>query len=212
METREKILRYMRKCFSFLGIDEMTQRRACAVVNKAVESEVVQKKTGEILRYDQYTFHHSIETAYLSVIIGIKMGYGGKELMELAVSGLLHDLGKTTIALDIINKPARLTKAEYQIVKVHPVLSYYYLKDSGLNSHILKAVYQHHESITGSGYPSSAGADEISIPARIVAVADKTDAICNKRVYHEERSYSETKEIMFSNREVDQRMVKCLFA
>lgn len=133
---------------------------------------------------DDYTYRHAIHVSLLSTMIGKWMGLGVDQLADLAIAGLLHDLGKCQIPPMILNKPARLSADEFEIMKSHALLSYAILQENGqTNEAILRGVVEHHEKMDGSGYPQGLKAQEIHLFARIIAVADVFDAMTSDRCY-----------------------------
>ena len=129
------------------------------------------------------TYHHSISVAVLCNVIGHWLKYSDKDIRTLTLAGMLHDIGKTTIPSAIIDKPSRLTPAEFEIIKSHPQNGYNLLIDQHLDSHILNATLMHHERIDGSGYPRGLKGAEIDDFAQIVAIADIYIAMISPRVY-----------------------------
>ncbi|MEG6585535.1 HD-GYP domain-containing protein [Dendrosporobacter sp. 1207_IL3150] len=137
-----------------------------------------------VRRQDDYTFHHSINVAVISGILGRWLGYSEKDINELVLTGLLHDSGKTKIPLTILNKPAKLTKSEMEIMKLHSVHGYMLIRAlPEVSQQVSYGVLQHHERFDGSGYPLKIKADKIQPFARIIAVADIYDAMTSDRVY-----------------------------
>lgn len=133
---------------------------------------------------DEYTYKHSINVGMVASMIGKWLGYGPVELMDLALAGMLHDIGKSRIPQEIINKPARLTPEEFEIIKTHPRAGYEILSETReVNFDVLFGVLEHHEWIGGGGYPSGSAGKKIHEYARIVAVADVFDAITSNRSY-----------------------------
>ena len=103
---------------------------------------------------DEYTFKHSVDVATMSMILAKQQGLSQKQIYEIGVAGLLHDIGKTKISLDILNKPARLTDEEFAVMKQHPVFGYRMIKDRDeFSNEICMAVLQHHEKMNIKGYP-----------------------------------------------------------
>ena len=148
-----------------------------------------------IRRQDDYTFHHSVNVSILSGILGKWCGMSGNELKNLILAGLLHDIGKTQIPLDILNKPAKLTVEEMDIMKSHTVQGYdMLLATRNITDDVLRGVLQHHEKIDGTGYPFGLAREEIHSFAKIIAVADIYDAITSDRVYQKKRSPFEVRE------------------
>lgn len=133
---------------------------------------------------DEYTFKHSINVSLISSMIGKWLGYSSKDLMDLSVASLLHDLGKCKIPIDILNKPAKLNDVEYEVIKGHSYHGFQLLGESGqLSQDALYGVLSHHERMDGSGYPNATSGYKIHEYARIIAIADTFDAMTSDRVY-----------------------------
>lgn len=128
-------------------------------------------------------YHHSISVSVLCNVIGHWLKYSEKDIQNLTLAGMLHDIGKTTIPSAIIDKPTRLTPAEFEIIKAHAQNGYNLLINQHLDSHILNATLMHHERIDGSGYPRGLKGNQIDDFAQIVAMADIYIAMTNPRVY-----------------------------
>lgn len=134
---------------------------------------------------DDYTFQHSINVAVICGVLGKWLGYKGTALSDLVLAGLLHDVGKTQIPLEILNKPGSLSAEEMKVMQTHTLLGYKLLKDSSeLSPGVTYAVLQHHERMDGKGYPFQILTDQFHQYGRIVAVADTYDAMTSDRVYH----------------------------
>lgn len=154
----------------------------------------------DLKSFDDYTFAHSLNVSILSIIIGIEYGLSKKELENLALGALLHDIGKVFIGNEIINKPSKLTKEEFEKIKNHPKLGYDYLsKFYSLNTSVLIGALDHHEKFDGTGYPSSYKGEEISLFGRIIAIADVYDALTSERPYRKGMFPSEAIEFIMSN-------------
>lgn len=142
-----------------------------------------------IPRQDDYTFRHSLNVATISGILGKWIGLPEPEINDLILTGLLHDIGKTQIPLEILNKPAKLTQKEMELMKNHTVKGYQLLMQAGnITENILCGILQHHEKLDGSGYPLKKKDKKIHIFAKIIAVADIYDAMTSDRVYHKKRT------------------------
>lgn len=138
----------------------------------------------DIKMYDDYTFHHSLSVAIMAIAIGMELGFNNTMLKELGLAGLLHDIGKVAVPIEIITKPGRLTKEEFDIVKMHPVHAANHFKERHLvNENIFNGIVGHHEKLDGSGYPNNLKGDQIHPYARILAVADVYDALTSNRPY-----------------------------
>lgn len=133
--------------------------------------------------YDDYTYLHSINVALLSYAIGTFMKYTGETLRLLVLGALLHDVGKLTIPVSIINKPLALSDEEYRVVQTHPTRGVQWSADLFLPRSVLTVILEHHERWNGSGYPHGLRKDAIHPYSRIVAVADVFDALITDRPY-----------------------------
>lgn len=129
------------------------------------------------------TYAHSLNVAIISRIIGKWLHFSNEELDTLTLAGLLHDIGKTKIPDEVLNKDGKLTDEEFQMIRNHPKYGYDILKSQPLNSHIKKAALMHHERCDGSGYPTGLTMEEIDDYALIIAIADVYDAMTAARSY-----------------------------
>lgn len=172
-----------------------------ARMGKAIEveqvSELVEEISDSVLRNpgalislarlktaDDYTYMHSVAVCALMIALARQLKLDDQQTYEAGMAGLLHDIGKMATPLDILNKPGRLTEAEFAIVKEHPVQGYEALKDSqGISDIVRDVCLHHHERMDGSGYPDGLVGDQISLFARMGAVCDVYDAITSNRPY-----------------------------
>ena len=133
---------------------------------------------------DEYTFKHSVDVATMAMVIAKKHGLSDREVYEVGIAGLLHDVGKSKIPNTILNKPDRLSDEEFDIVKQHSLYGYQILeKKEDISEHIRLGVLQHHEKIDGSGYPLRVPGEKICLYARILSVVDIYDALVTERPY-----------------------------
>ncbi|MBI1773283.1 MAG: HD-GYP domain-containing protein [Burkholderiales bacterium] len=133
---------------------------------------------------DDYTYMHSIAVCALMVALAKQLGLSEETTREAGLAGLLHDIGKMMVDADILNKPGKLTDAEFVSVKEHPMAGYNMLKEAkGVSAIALDVCLHHHEKIDGTGYPRRLKGDEISLYARMGAVCDVYDAITSDRPY-----------------------------
>jgi len=150
--------------------------------------------------YDYYTYTHSVNVVVYSLGLGKRLGMSGQELKNLGYGAALHDIGKSKIPNEIINKPGKLTEEEFAIIKSHPPLGEEHLKGLGeMNRDILDAVNHHHEKLDGTGYPYKLKGNDVPLFARIVAIADIFDALNSKRSYKDAMSSFETLQFMKAN-------------
>jgi HD-GYP domain-containing protein (c-di-GMP phosphodiesterase class II) len=138
----------------------------------------------DIMGYDKYTFHHSVNTTVLALVLGMGIGYNESNLLELGMGVLMHDIGKTNVPKEILNKKGSLTKEEFMEIKKHTIYGYENIRRnrdfSILSAHV---ALQHHEKWGGEGYPRGLKGTEIHEFGRIAAIADVYDALSNKRPY-----------------------------
>lgn len=134
---------------------------------------------------DTYTNDHSVRVAEYSRELARRMGRSMQEINDIYYIGLLHDIGKIGIPDQIINKPERLTKEEYQIVKDHPKIGAEILENISEIPSIAVGAHWHHERYDGQGYPDGLAGEEIPEVARIIGVADAYDTMTSKRSYRD---------------------------
>ncbi len=152
-------------------------------INPITETIGVIEYLHKIQKQDDYTYQHSLNVAIIAGVIGKWCKYQGRELADLILAGLLHDIGKVKVPLDILNKPGKLTGVEMQEIKKHPGNGYQLVQKLDISSHVKTAIWQHHERHDGSGYPKGLKQPEICDYASIIAVADIYDAMTTNRVY-----------------------------
>jgi len=170
------------------------------IVEEIRESESMIVETVNISSYDNYTYAHSVNVNILSVILGVALGLRDDELKKLSQAALLHDLGKTCIPIEIINKAGRLTPEEHAELQKHPHLGYNMLKDNNdIASVTRNAVYSHHENEDGTGYPRHLKSDKIHPFAKIIHIADVYDALTAKRMYKEAMNPADAMEYLMAN-------------
>ncbi|AEX85852.1 hypothetical protein XO10_07175 [Marinitoga sp. 1135] len=134
--------------------------------------------------YDEYLYSHSLNVMILGSLIGFEAGIRGDELTELALSGLLHDIGKTKVDLEILNAPRKLSAEEFEVMKKHVMYTKEILENNRfVSDKILRGAIEHHERYDGTGYFFKKKGKDISEFGRILALADVYDALTSKRVY-----------------------------
>ena len=133
---------------------------------------------------DDYTYMHSVAVCGLMVALGRHMGLSDARVREAGLAGLLHDVGKMQMPLEVLNKPGALTDAEFCVMRTHPERGFDLLKDGPkVPASALDVCLHHHEKIDGSGYPHKLAGEQISLFARMGAVCDVYDAITSTRPY-----------------------------
>jgi putative nucleotidyltransferase with HDIG domain len=134
---------------------------------------------------DDYTAEHTRGVALRAVQVGEELGLAPVRLRELAVGGLLHDVGKLAVPNEILQKPGALTDDEFDVIKRHPEVGAELVRELGFSAQVAKLVLDHHERLDGSGYPRGLGAPDLDIETRIMAVCDVFDALLSQRVYRD---------------------------
>jgi HD-GYP domain-containing protein (c-di-GMP phosphodiesterase class II) len=137
----------------------------------------------KIQEKDQYTEDHCNNTGNLAVQIATMMKLSEMQVENILHAGKIHDVGKLMIPKEILNKPARLTPEEYEIIMKHSQYGYDIVMDETNDLELARIVLDHHERLDGSGYPKGLKGDEISIEARILSVVDSFDAMTSNRPY-----------------------------
>ncbi|MEG0692384.1 MAG: HD-GYP domain-containing protein [Oscillospiraceae bacterium] len=151
----------------------------------------------DVRDYDTYTYTHSMYVGILSALIGIRSGYPHSMLTEITVCGLLHDIGKLDVPIDIINKESALDACEFELIKTHPTKAVARLAPCcHISASVLAGIGSHHERYDGTGYPKGLVGDKIPLYGRILALADVYDALTSERSYRKAWSSSETIEYM----------------
>ncbi len=155
------------------------------IIRKILDTEEDLIALTQILEHDEYTFRHSVGVAIVSGFIGRLCHYSPKKLFPLVRGGFLHDIGKIDVPVEILNKPAKLSNEEFEIVQRHPVTGgERLLAARGENARTLSLMaVQHHQHIDGTGYPASQASEAINRLARVVAIADVYDALTSARSY-----------------------------
>lgn len=173
------------------------------IVDNIIRSKKYMVNILDLKLYDDYTYHHSLSVSVLSTAIGTSLNLPKKELYELSLCGILHDIGKMQIPHSIISKPSKLTFEEYDVIKEHPVKGgKYIIKNRLVTENIYNGVISHHEKYDGTGYPFGQHGVNIPLFGRIIAVADVYDALTSNRPYRKPVLPSEAIEYIMGNNEI----------
>ena len=149
---------------------------------------------------DRYTKGHSQRVSNYTVRIAQKLKLSDDQVEDLRMAGILHDVGKIGINDNILLKPGRLTRNEYDEVKRHPAISNRILNHAGFSERTLKAVAHHHERYDGKGYPFGLSGRNITLGAQIIAVADAYDAMTSDRPHRKAMNMDEAFRELIANR------------
>ncbi|MDW7998278.1 MAG: HD domain-containing protein [Thermodesulfovibrio sp.] len=158
------------------------------VVNSIIDTMLIKPDSIynllNLKNYDYYTYTHSVNVGVLATGLGAQIGMDRDSLFKLGIGGILHDIGKSQIPHEILNKQGKLNDIEYKIIKQHVLLGYELLeKQKEFPKESLIAVLQHHEKLSGRGYPFGLKGEEIKLFGRITAIADCYDALTTRRPY-----------------------------
>ncbi|EAX48365.1 metal dependent phosphohydrolase [Thermosinus carboxydivorans Nor1] len=215
-ETRQQAIATVQQSFAKFRLGRRLDLNALETAAQAIVDEILQNRAAlihltDIRTYDDYTFGHSVNVSILSVFTGLSLGYARGQLEELALGGMLHDLGKIAIPPAILNKPGKLSAEEMAIMQQHAATGFEILRKQNPEIPLLAAhiAFQHHERLDGSGYPRGLKGDEIHPYARIAAIADVYDALTSDRPYRRAMPPHEAYEILlvFHNKHFDGAML-----
>jgi len=163
------------------------KRLAQKAVHLVMEDESILLGMATIKNYDEYTFNHSVNVSIYSLTIGRRLGLSKKALTELGFTALLHDIGKSKIPKEILNKPGPFDDGEWGLMKQHPLLGVEIslnLKELGeINPRIVIGIFDHHLRKDLTGYPKLFRKKEVSLFGRIIQIADAYDAMTTAKNY-----------------------------
>ena len=147
--------------------------------------------------YDDYTYNHSVNVSILSLALAERLGLDGDLLIQAGIAGLLHDIGKTSLCLELIRKPGKLTPEEFEEIKRHPTAGAKILKRmQGVHPEAVLGVLQHHLRYNRQGYPKLPDHVRVSPLAYIVAIADTYDALTTVRSYQPQHQPRDALDVM----------------
>jgi putative nucleotidyltransferase with HDIG domain len=132
---------------------------------------------------DDYTYMHSVAVCAMMVALCRQLGQDEQQCREAGLAGLMHDIGKALMPLEVLNKPGKLTEAEFDIMRMHPERGGALLQEGAAANATLDVVLHHHERMDGTGYPHRLAGEQISVLARMGAICDVYDAITSDRPY-----------------------------
>lgn len=186
------------------AVDIITaQQAARGLVLKMMEDPTAITVLTVLKDSDAYTFTHSVNVSVLAMQLATHIGHQAI-LEEICLGGLLHDIGKVKTPLPVLHKPGKLSSPEAAIIREHPRTGCQLLKAAGIdNPVVLACVLQHHEKMTGAGYPNHEPADHVKLWARIICLADVYDALTTDRPYRDALSSEEALDIMSGDMHAD---------
>ena len=138
----------------------------------------------DLRSYDEYTYHHSLSVAVLSIAIGQHLGLDRNDLHHLGKCAMMHDIGKVEVPIEILHKPTRLSNDEFNVVRHHSASGFNFLVNQNIGDDKLRSgVLYHHEKVNGKGYPHGLTGNLIPLWGRIISVGDVYDALTSNRPY-----------------------------
>jgi HD-GYP domain-containing protein (c-di-GMP phosphodiesterase class II) len=194
-------------------------------MGKAIQAETLLPVAGEIAasvernpgvfsallrlrKQDTYTYMHSVSVGALMIGLGQQLGMESNHLPEIGLAGLVHDIGKVGIELELLNKKGRLTEAEFDRLREHAPYGHRLLAKDSAGEIALIVARHHHERADGSGYPDHLAGEDISLYARMAAVCDVYDATTSNRPYKDawQPAYALRKMAEWSRSQYDTRV------
>jgi len=145
--------------------------------------ETVMALSATVEKRDPYTAGHQRRVAELAVAIAAEMGLAEDFVNVIRTASILHDIGKIYVPAEILSRPGKIKKEEFEMIKIHPEVGYEILKGISFDQPIAEIVYQHHEKLDGTGYPRGLKDKEILMEAKIISVADIMEALSSHRPY-----------------------------
>lgn len=196
--TRTYVIDAVEETISFIrhkySVDKISFCIGCVddILDSIKKNRTVLSCLSTLKTYDRYTFSHSINVFFLSIMIGSALGLNKNQLHDLGMSALLHDIGKTLIPKKILNKKTKLTDLDFSVIKTHTAKGYFYVKEKiSLPDVSFLGILHHHEKFDGTGYPVGIKQKNIDIFGRIISIADVYDAMTSDRPYRKAQTHTE---------------------
>ncbi|PWW41046.1 MULTISPECIES: HD-GYP domain-containing protein [Paenibacillus] len=220
-ETRRRALVEIKQQFQSMSGLKTKSRiphfgKALSGIMNTILEDIGSQKEAMIMLMDMNAsdfdlYNHSLNVCVYTLVLGVASGYTRQQLMEIGLGALLHDIGKTQIAPEILHKPAKLSDEEFKIIQQHTTYGHRILKDEpGIPLLAAHCALQHHERIDGSGYPFGLKDKEIHEYAKWLALADSYDAMTTNRVYKQGLLPHQAVEVLYtgSGTLYEQRMLE----
>jgi HD-GYP domain-containing protein (c-di-GMP phosphodiesterase class II) len=166
---------------------------------REIQNETVQMMLKALETHDPYTKCHSESVARLSSEFAAYLGISDEKRKDIYLAGMVHDLGKLLIPTSILNKPARLSGSEFEIIKRHPMYAFDIFKDSKAMKDVALYIKYHHEWFDGRGYPENLSGEEIPFESRLLSLVDSWDAMTSDRIYQKGISKDEALIVLKEN-------------
>lgn len=197
-QTGQLVSEFMERIAHGGGVDSKIAKEAVShCVNSILHSPDAILWLSQLKNRDAYTAQHSLNVCMLSIVLGRHLNLSEANLNNVGLCGMMHDMGKMRVPLEILNKPGKLDPDEMEIMQSHPLLGYELLRSSpGMYYGAVESAYSHHERLDGSGYPRRINRTSLSLFTKIVTIVDMYDAITSDRVYQKGRTHLEATHIM----------------
>ena len=201
-KTRDQVDEVLESISNGESFDMDSSRKAIqGCVNSILNNANALLWLTQVKKQDRYTAEHSLRVGILAIAFGRFLGLNDYDLEVLGLCGMLHDVGKVKIPDDILNKPGRLTRIEFDIMKEHAALGKdILLKHEGVEKLIIDTAHYHHERCDGKGYPEQVNAAYLHKYVRMISIVDVYDAITSARPYKDGSPAFDALKILFSER------------
>ncbi len=177
------------KMFGEARLGRAIDAEACAPLVQEISDSVIRNpgaivSLARLKTQDDYSYMHSVAVCALMVALGRELGFDEEQCRIAGTAGLLHDVGKALMPLDILNKPGKLTDAEFDVMRSHPMRGYELLVEAnGADPAAIEVCLHHHERFDGGGYPHRLTNDKLNQLVRMGSICDVYDAITSDRPY-----------------------------
>lgn len=188
-----------------IGFERITTRHS----HFFYESRGLEKIIFLFEKTEEYSANHSRKVADITTFIGKKYGFKGRHIKDLRIAALLHDIGKISVPVEILNKKEALNKDEFGVIKKHVAYSANIIDNFEELAHLREIILYHHEKIDGSGYPIGLKGEQIPIESRIISIADIFEALTGRRPYRDPIE-PEKAIILMKDMPIDQDILKIM--
>ncbi len=185
----ERDAAYIKKMFQAISAgrtldEEVADEIVDSVLEKSENHRNIIDSITKVRSIDEYTYYHSLNVSMLCMLIGRWLRLDDYHVRNLTQAGLLHDIGKSMIPAEILNKPGKLTEKEFEEMKRHSEYGYRMVKDiDDISPEVARAILTHHEREDGSGYPMGLTGDKLNLYSKVITVADIFDAMTANKTY-----------------------------
>lgn len=211
LEVKVQAVETIRKVFDNMSTKKNNSRNFCNRSNKDIKNTIygimnnLKENNGslfnmvEIMSKDLATYNHCVNVAVLTIMTARTLGLNEKQIVDIGMGALMHDIGYSNVPSEIINKPGQLSDEEFEVIKRHTIYGYEMVKeDSDVSAIIKTIILMHHERLDGSGYPLRIKGDKLNKYVRIVSICDMFEALTSDRVYRERMPVYKALELLSS--------------